>query len=952
MSRFPTVRRQARTTWISRFVLTAALGFAVGTTPSRSRLHAQPMPRISAQALAQIDALVAEKARRTSVQRKVSSNLLYAGKMARGEAIAQGVARLEVEIPGVEDRRAVVDVRAQVSQPVLDQLVALGAELLDVNATYDNIRLRVDLGQIEAIAALPEVVFVQPKQEAITSQVPPRGDPLLTDAPRTRALTERKRNDRGGLMTTVQNPLGQVGPILNVGSRNSEGDAKHRANVARTTYGASGAGVKIGVLSDGVNNLATSQALGDLGPVTVLPGQEGSGDEGTAMLEIIHDLAPDAQLFFASGGGSMASFAQNIRNLRTAGCDIIVDDLRYLVETPFQDGQTTTSSTNGGIVIQAVKDVTAAGALYFSSAGNYGNKNAGTSSTWEGDFVDGGSIGEAGNIHLFGGQDHDVLASSSRPCSSGPCPIVLFWSDPLGSSSNDYDLYRLNSSATAILAASTDVQNGTQDPIEGLPGGSAGELIVVVKFSGSGRYLHLFSTGARLSISTGGEISGHAATSAPNSFGVAATSALVNGQNPFNSSHVAEPYSSDGPRRIFFQGNGTAITPGNLTSSGGQVLLKPDVTAADCVSVTGVGGFPSVFCGTSAAAPHAGAIAGLVRSRNVRVASAAVRAAMLADAIDIEAPGWDRDSGYGIVMADSVGRIPVAKISAPGDFDGDGKSEVTVYRPSNGTWFVLRSKSSFADFSPYRWGVSSDVAVPGDYDGDGQADVAVYRPSNGTWYILTSISNYTEFFSVNWGNSTDAPVPADYDGDGKTDIAVYRPSSGTWFILYSSTNYTTYTAISWGVSTDKPVPGDYDGDGKADIAVYRPATQGTWYVLTSRNDYTTYFSMDWGISSDVPVPGDYDGDGKADLAVYRPAMQATWYVLTSSTNYTGFFSVNWGVSTDVPVPGDYDGDSKTDIVVVRPSNWVWYILESSTNLMTYRAISWGTSGDVPVLSRQ
>src|SRR5215510_6024067 len=148
------------------------------------------------------------------------------------------------------------------------------------------------------------------------------------------------------------------------GSRSSEGDVTHLAFAARQAFGVNGTGIKIGVLSNGVTNLAVSQASGDLGPVTVLPGQAGTGDEGTAMLEIIHDLAPGADLYFATATSGIASFANNIRALRNAGCNIIVDDVFYFVETPFQDGQSASvvSNTNGGVVIQAVHDVTASGA--------------------------------------------------------------------------------------------------------------------------------------------------------------------------------------------------------------------------------------------------------------------------------------------------------------------------------------------------------------------------------------------------------------------------------------------------------------------------------------------------------------------------------------------------------------------------------------------------------------
>ena len=355
-----------------------AVVIAIAVTRSGRHVIAQQTPGVSSQVLGQISALSADKASFTPVQRKISSRLLYAARIARGEAIAQGVPILQINLPDVNNLGAVIDVRAQVSQPLLDELVRLGAELLDVSARYENIRLRVPLGQIEAIAALPQVVFVQPKQEAITSRMNGslRSAHATAAADFIRTLRERKQSDRAALIASVQRALSQDGPIANIGSRNSEGDAKHRADAARATFGTSGSGVKIGLLSDGVDGLTASQASGDLGPVTVLPGQAGSGAEGTAMLEIIHDIAPNAQLFFATAFGNMASFAQNIRDLRTAGCNIIVDDVGYFAETPFQDGQLGTSLTNGGIVIQAVKDVAAAGTLYFSAAGNEGNKNS------------------------------------------------------------------------------------------------------------------------------------------------------------------------------------------------------------------------------------------------------------------------------------------------------------------------------------------------------------------------------------------------------------------------------------------------------------------------------------------------------------------------------------------------------------------------------------------------
>lgn len=568
------------------------LGVTILVSAMASR--AMAAEALSRGAIDQLRAIVDLKKVRTPAQRKIGSGILWDIQTRKQPGLQNRFPGLAAAARAQTSNFRTVDIEAEVSWSLITRIEGLGGHILSSFPEYRAIQASLPLTAVETLAELPEVVSIK-------------------------AFTEPELN------RTI-----------------SEGYFAHNASSGSQW---NGKGVKVGVLSDSVVNVRDLQDSGDLpAAVTVLSNPTGKTGEGSAMMEVVHDMAAGASLYFHTAFNGQASFANNIIDLANKGCRVIVDNVTYLDESPFQDG----------IVAQAVNTVVnTKGVLYFSAAGNGGSRKYGTSGTWEGNFNPVNNpyldIFHA-SVHNFGGGDStNQIQIPSRA-------YTLYWADPAGASGIDYDLYIFDAAGQNLMLFSDDIQDGNDNPYEvvdtlGSPiDNTLNMRIVVAKYEATDPdvFFHVSaSDGGKLQYRTQGRIRGHAA--AAGAMAIAAVNAAGK-TSTFLPTDKVEVYSADGPRRVFFNADGTPLTPGNFTATGGKLLYKPDFAAADNVKVATSAFNP--FDGTSAAASHAAGIGAILLSAKSGLTAERARNALVQGSLDIEAAGWDANSGSGIPLVD------------------------------------------------------------------------------------------------------------------------------------------------------------------------------------------------------------------------------------------------------------------------------------------------------------
>jgi hypothetical protein len=727
----------------------------------------------------------------------------------------------------------------------------------------------------------------------------------------------------------------------NVGSVTTQADHALVTDTARSTYGVTGAGVKVGIISDSFNSLGgynANIASGDLPAGVQILQDSGFTDEGRGMAQLVYDIAPGASLAFATANGGQANFANNIIALKNAGAKVIVDDVSYFAEPMFQDG----------VIAQAVDQVAAAGSVYFSAAANNGHKG------YEAGFLSSGTTqtigGRPETLHNYNSASPTTFMQFTL-AGNRTATVVLEWNQPAASVSpghgatSDLDLFIYN--ASGGLVSLSQASNIGRDPIEvaqfsnfssatqtyqiavGLTSGAAPSDFKIVTFNGNGTVSNGFASNTN-----DGTVYGHAAATNAIAVGAAAYSQTPGfGVNPA----VIESFSSAGPTRIFFD------TAGNPIS---VVRQTPQITAPDGGNTSFFGAddgdadsFPN-FYGTSAAAPAAAAVAALLLQANGSLTPAAIKTVLMNSAIDMDNPatpgfdtGFDAGTGAGLIQANAALAMAVTSVAI---------NDVSIIEGNSGTrietFAVTRSGGSAAFDVNFTTADGSATVADHDYvansgtlhfgagvntqtisviiNGDAKAE------SNEAFFVNLSGATNGARISDNLGIGTivddDGNHVRDFNADGSSDILWQRADGQPAEWLMNGLNNTGGGLIGFnpGPSMHAIASGDFNGDGHADILWQgNDGTPAIWLMNGTNMIGGGLIGTNPGPSMHAIATGDFNGDGNADILWQgNDGTPAIWLMNGTNMIGGGLIGINPGPSMHAIATGDFNGDGNADIL--------------------------------------
>ncbi len=568
-----------------------------------------------------------------------------------------------------------------------------GSLLREDGRVLVEVRLGAGAGALSALrGAGAEIVHFDPELRTATALVAPAGLERVAGLAATEGVTE------------ALTPLTRAGPACPAGEVVSEGDGQLGAAAARAAFGVDGAGTKVGILSDSFDrdsgaatDAAADVAAGDLpgaaGPcankaaVGVLDDSVAGADEGRAMAQIVHDLAPGAALSFATAFSGEPAFAQRIEDLAAAGADVIADDVIYFEEPFFQDGP----------VAAAVNRVAGEGVAYFSAAGNenirIGNKDV---ASWQGQFAGTGSC-PAGVPHYASPDQFDCAAFDGASDNGfaitvrghGSLLIDLQWAEPWYGVESDFDAYLVDAAGNELTGGEQDNPGVSEKPVELLSWENPKETsqtvrLAVKRYSGSASpqlKFVLLQNGGNDVLATEYPDSSAFATVGPAIFGHSGAAGAVSvGAVPYSGGSAPESYSSRGPVTHYF-GPVEGTSPAAALPAA-ETLAKPDLVATDCGQTSFFASWVDPlwrFCGTSAAAPHAAAVAALLREADPSLTPAQVHAALTSTAVPVGSSGPSA-VGAGLIDANAA-LAQVTEPLPPGEEEDGGEGEASEEGP-------------------------------------------------------------------------------------------------------------------------------------------------------------------------------------------------------------------------------------------------------------------------------